>query len=524
MKPTPTLSSMPTPGMLSNLKRGAQIMWALGRYRALDLIPPPILPLATKRWLQWMPAHPKLKQYPPHQHLRLLLIELGPLFIKLGQLLATRREWLPEDIAIDLAQLQDQVPGFDPQHAQRIIETELGQSIDTLFTRFDLAPLASASLAQVHTAALPSGEEVVVKVLRPGVRERIAQDLSLFKRLTTLAEKRFPELERLHLTRVAQDYETILRNEVSLINEGIQTQAFYHHFQGSPDLAVPKVYPNLSTDGVLTMERMYGTPINQVTTFKENNIDLSQLAQMGVRIFLKQVFTDNFFHADMHPGNVHVDIRNPECPQYISLDNAIAGTLEPADQLLLARQLVAFMQEDFDELARLMIQAGWVPEETALAAFSLTLRAIFTPLINQPLSQIEFGPVLIRLFTAAERFHLRSLPQFVLLEKTLIHVEGLGTQLDPNLNIWPILRPHMEQFVRRQLCPIHALKTLKQRWPDVVSHTAKVLTRTPSLSEIHAPTPITTQAAPSVVWWAAIIAIITASFLFGLAIAPTLTP
>lgn len=453
----------------SRCARGCRILWLLGRYRALQQLPQDTLPKAVHYGLHWIPPHPKVKTSPAHTHLRWLLLALGPLYIKFGQLLATRREWLSDELANDLALLQDQVPGFSPKIAKDILVAELSTPITTAFAEFHETPLASASLAQVHAAKLHSGAAVVVKILRPHIKKCIQQDLALFKWAAQLIERAAPKLQRLHLTRIAQDYESVVLKELSLLNESMQTQQFYLNFEQSADLAVPKVYPQFSTDKVLTMELMFGTPINQISLFKDKQVDLKHLAKMGVRIFLKQVFTDNFFHADMHPGNVHVDIRDPENPCYISLDNAIAGTLEPSDQLSLARQIMALIREDFYDLAKLMIRAGWVPAETSTHLFSMTLRAICAPLINQPLNQIQFGPLLLRLFSAAEQFEMRSLPQFVLLEKTLIHVEGLGAQLDPNLNIWPILQPHIEQFIRAQLSPLHLLHTLKHRFPDFIA-------------------------------------------------------
>jgi ubiquinone biosynthesis protein len=451
---------------VKTLIRALHIIWVSSRYRLQRLLPADV----QRHWLlrlgNCIPAHADLAAIPAQQHLRLALQQLGPLFIKLGQLLSTRRELLPAELADDLSQLQDQVPGFDSQIAIRIIETELKKSLPQLFASFDITPLAAASLAQVHAATLLDGSQVVVKILRPGIERTINTDIALLLKMAAFLENRFGELKRLHLLQVIQQYRHILLGEVDLVLESAQTQQFQHNFQDSQDLLVPKIYTELSRKRVLTMQRMFGVPISHKAQLQAAGVDLSQLAKTGVHVFLKQVFTDNFFHADMHPGNVHIDISNPKAPKYISLDNAIVGHLSPRDQLLLARQLVALFRQDYQHLAQLMIQAKWVPSSTPTHQFAATLRAICNPILNKPLAEINFAPILIQLFQAAQRYDMQSLPQFALLEKTLIHIEGLGKQLDPHLDIWPIARPLIENWVHERLNPMALLSQTLKQLPD----------------------------------------------------------
>lgn len=450
----------------SSFGRALQIVWISSRYRLQRLLPKEVQAHWLIRLLNLIPARDDLCTIHERQHLRLALQQLGPLFIKLGQLLSTRRELLPEDLADDLSQLQDQVPGFDSQHAISIIESELKKTLPQLFASFDITPLAAASLAQVHAATLFDGSQVVVKVLRPDIEKVINLDIQLLLAMARFLEQRFSEIKRLHLLQVISQYHHILLGEVDLVLESAQTQQFAHNFQHSQDLLVPKIYNDLSRKRVLTMQRMYGVPISNSAQLKAAGVDLSKLAQTGVRIFLKQVFTDNFFHADMHPGNVHIDFSNPSQPKYISLDNAIVGHLSPRDQLLLARQLVALFREDYQHLAQLMIQAKWVPASTPIHQFAATLRAICNPILNKPLADINFAPILIQLFQAAQRYDMQSLPQFALLEKTLIHIEGLGKQLDPSLDIWPIARPLIENWVHERLNPMALLSQTLKQLPD----------------------------------------------------------
>lgn len=451
---------------LKSMRRALQILWISSRFRLQHLLPKEVQRHWLMRLLSLIPAHDHLSSLPERQHLRLALQQLGPLFIKLGQLLSTRRELLPEALADDLSQLQDQVPGFDSQQAISMIEGTLKKTLPQLFASFDITPLAAASLAQVHAATLFDGSQVVVKVLRPGIEQVINTDIQLLLLMTGFLEQRFPDIKRLHLLTVIRQYHHILLGEIDLILESAQTQQFAHNFKHSEDLLVPKVYPELSSKCILTMQRMYGVPISQSEQLKAAGVDLSKLAQTGVRIFLKQVFTDNFFHADMHPGNVHIDFSNPKQPKYISLDNAIVGHLSARDQLLLARQLVALFREDYTQLAQLMIQAKWVPATTPIHQFAATLRAICNPVLNKPLAEINFAPILIQLFQAAKRYDMQSLPQFALLEKTLIHIEGLGKQLDPTLDIWPIARPLIENWVHERLNPMALLSQTLKQLPD----------------------------------------------------------
>ncbi|HVL01265.1 MAG TPA: 2-polyprenylphenol 6-hydroxylase [Dongiaceae bacterium] len=401
----------------------------------------------------------------PWARLRLAMEQLGPVFIKFGQLLSTRHDLLPEEAIADLSRLQDQVPPFDEAAAIAIIEQELKRPISELFGSLERKPLASASVAQVHSGTLKDGREIVVKVIRPGLQAVVEQDLALLLTGARWLEKVAPETKRFHPARVVTDYRHILLGELDLGQEAANGAQFRRNFEDSPLLYVPEIHWNLSTDKVLTMERVYGVPVSDTATMKAAGVDLAQLSEIGVEIFFTQVFRDNFFHADMHPGNVMVSLKDPANPQYLSLDCAIVGTLSKAERFLLARQLMALLDKDYEQIALLMIEAGWVPPTIRVQDFQNALRTVLEPVLERPLHEIEFGPVLIRLFQTARRFEMQALPQFVLLEKTLIHVEGLGRQLYPELDIWAIGRPLLENWIRDQIGPSNILQTIKRNTP-----------------------------------------------------------
>ena len=401
----------------------------------------------------------------PWVRLRLAFEELGPVYIKLGQLLSTRQDLLSDKAIEELSKLQDQVPPFDENASVSIIERELKAPVSTLFAEFGVTPLASASIAQVHTAVLHSGEDVVVKVVRPNIEKTVKQDVALMQSLARKVESLIPDLQRFHLLQIVKDYEYIILGELDMMREAANTSQFRRNFTDSPLLYVPEVYWKYCTGNVMVMERVYGVPISDVEAIKAAGINLQTLAEIGVEIFFTQVFSDNFFHADMHPGNVMVSLKNPEHPQYISIDNAIVGSLNRDERYLLARQLMALLDKDYEQIALLLIDAGWVPKNIRVKELEHSLRGILEPILERPLSEIEFGPILVRLFQTARRFEMQALPQFLLLEKTLIHVEGLGQQLYPELDIWALGRPLLENWIQDQMGPDAVLKAIKRSTP-----------------------------------------------------------
>ncbi|MEZ5508450.1 MAG: 2-polyprenylphenol 6-hydroxylase [Gammaproteobacteria bacterium] len=401
----------------------------------------------------------------PWARLRMAMEQLGPVFIKFGQLLSTRHDLLPLEAIEDLSRLQDQVPPFDEAAAIAIIEQELKQPVSELFGSLERKPLASASVAQVHAGTLKDGREIVVKVIRPGLEKIVEQDLQLLLTGARWLERVAPETKRFHPAQVVTDYRHILLGELDLGAEAANAAQFRRNFEDSPLLYVPEIHWQLSTTKVMTMERVYGVPVSDTAAMKAAGVDLAQLSEIGVEIFFTQVFRDNFFHADMHPGNVMVSLKDPANPQYLSLDCAIAGTLSKSERFLLARQLMALLDKDYEQIALLMIEAGWVPPTIRVQDFQNALRTVLEPVLERPLHEIEFGPILIRLFQTARRFEMQALPQFVLLEKTLIHVEGLGRQLYPELDIWAIGRPLLENWIRDQIGPSSIMQTIKRNGP-----------------------------------------------------------
>jgi len=398
--------------------------------------------------------------------LRMALEELGPIFIKFGQLLSTRRDMVPEDIADELARLQDDVPPFDEQQAVKIIETALNDSIENLFDSFSATPLASASVAQVHTGTLKSGEEIVVKVIRPGIDKIIDQDIALLKSIARFVENNVALGKRLRAVEVVNDYDYIIHDELNLMSEGANATQLARNFEDSDLLYVPKVYWDYCRQNVLVMERIYGIPVSQIEEIQAAGINLKTLAERGVQIFFTQVFNHSFFHADMHPGNVYVSRSTPETPQYIALDCAIIGTLSRDDQYYLAKNLLAIFKRDYRKVAELHVECGWVPPDTPVNAFEATMRSVCEPIFQKPLKDISFGMMLLQLFRTASRFNMEVQPSLVLLQKTLLNVEGLGKQLYPDLDLWENALPFLEQWQRERLSPIANLKKLSEKFPE----------------------------------------------------------
>ncbi|VAW54687.1 Ubiquinone biosynthesis regulatory protein kinase UbiB [hydrothermal vent metagenome] len=400
--------------------------------------------------------------------MREALQDLGPIFIKFGQMLSTRRDLLADDIADELQQLQDNVPAFPGKNAVAIIEKAFGETVGELFKSFEEQPLASASIAQVHAAVLKTGENVVVKVLRPDVLPVIKRDISLLYVIAELAAKYSSQLRRLRPVEVIEEYEKTILDELDLLREAANASQLRRNFEGSNDLYVPEIYWDFVRKNVLVMERIYGTPIRDIESLKEQGTDMERLAAMGVEIFFTQVFTHNFFHADMHPGNIFVDTDNPKSPKYIAVDFGIMGTLSQTDKRYLAENFLAFFQRDYFKVAKLHVESGWVPSHTRVDEFESAIRSVCEPIFEKPLKEISFGQLLLRLFQTARRFNMEVQPQLVLLQKTLLNIEGLGRQLYPDLDLWKTAKPFLENWMQEQVGPRALFRNLKDDLPYMI--------------------------------------------------------
>lgn len=391
------------------------------------------------------------------ERLRLALESLGPVFVKFGQVLSTRRDLIPADVAAQLALLQDQVPPFSSELSAKTVELALGASPHVLFKQFDVDPIASASIAQVHFAVLHDGREAAVKVLRPGMREVIDKDLSLMRAVAGLVQKLVADSRRLRPLEVVAEFEKYLHDELDLIREASNCSQLRRNFLENEDrselLMVPEVYWDYCATNVFTMERMRGIPVNQVQRLTDAGIDLKEMARKGVEIFFTQVFSDGFFHADMHPGNIRVSDDPNSFGRYIALDFGIVGSLSEFDKNYLAQNFLAFFQRDYRRVAQLHIESGWVPATTREEELEGAVRAVCEPYFDRPLSQISLGQVLLRLFQTSRRFNVEIQPQLVLLQKTLLNVEGMGRDLDPNLDLWDTAKPYLERWMHQRVGP-----------------------------------------------------------------------
>ncbi len=455
--------------MIPHVSRLLELWRIAAHYRLDTLFPADELPVKAKHALNIIKMHPAAWSSRERKNplkLKEALEDMGPLAIKLGQLLSTRRDLIPPEILAQLVLLQDQVKPFDGEVAKQRIQDSLKADVNTLFARFDDQPLAAASIAQVHTAALHDGREVVVKVTRPDIRSQILQDFEILAWLGNTLESRLEAARALHLSEIIQDYRQIILNELDLSIEADNTRRMRHYFTGSTMMYVPEVY--MDTKDVMVAERITGVPISDTATFDRLGMDRAQLAEKGLTIFFTQVFRDNFFHADMHPGNVFVETINPSNPRFIALDCAIMGELSKHDQMTVARMLLAVMNSNFMQLIQIVHQAGWIPPGTDQDALAREMRRTVGPMVSKPMDQLDFAGILIQVMDIARRFHLEIPPQLMLLLKTLVHLEGLGTDLYPQLDIWKLAKPILTEWVKSNMNPVKNVKELGQQLPDLL--------------------------------------------------------
>jgi ubiquinone biosynthesis protein len=405
---------------------------------------------------------------PRGERLRLGLERLGPIFVKFGQVLSTRRDLLPADLADELAKLQDAVPPFPAEQARALVERAFGRPIDAIFARFDAEPVASASIAQVHFAQLKDGREVAVKVLRPGMLAVIDDDLSLMRTLARWVDRFSADGKRLKPREVVAEFANYLHDELDLVREAANAAQLRRNMQALNLIMVPEMVWDLCTQGVIVMERMNGVPISQTQRLREAGVDIPKLARDGVTIFFTQVFRDGFFHADMHPGNIQVSVAPETFGRYIALDFGIVGTLTEVDKEYLAQNFIAFFRRDYKRVAELHVESGWVPPATRVDELEGAIRAVCEPHFDRPLKDISLGQVLLRLFQTSRRFNVEIQPQLVLLQKTLLNVEGLGRQLDPELDLWNTAKPFLEQWMNKQVGWLGLLEGLQREAPRYV--------------------------------------------------------
>ncbi len=426
--------------------------------------------------------------HPRAERLRLALEALGPIFVKFGQLLSTRRDLIPTDIADELAKLQDQVPPFPSAQAVALLETAYGKRLSEVFTSFDETPIASASVAQVHFAVLPNGHEVAVKILRPGIKHTIAHDIALLHICASLIERWWSDGKRLKPKLVVAEFEKYLHDELDLMREAANASLLRRNFSDARLLLVPEVHWDWCSEQVMVMERMHGIPVSQINALREAGVNLSKLASDGVEIFYTQVFRDGFFHADMHPGNIFV---TPD-GRYVALDFGIMGTLTDNDKNYLAHNFIAFFNRDYKRVAELHIESGWAPADTRVDEFEAAIRSVCEPIFAKPLRDVSFGKVLLRLFQTSRRFGIEIQPQLVLLQKTLLNIEGLGLQLDPELDLWKTAKPWLERWMSEQVGWRGFIKTLRAEAPRY----AALLPQLPRLLHQRLKDDLATQAAP----------------------------
>ena len=453
-------------------------IWHIGvilkRYRLDNLFSSTPLP-GPIRWMRvFIPSGKDISGLPRGERLRLALQELGPVYVKFGQILSTRRDLLPQDIADELAMLQDQVPPFPGEQAREIIEEALGEPVNKIFASFDTTPLASASIAQVHPATLHDGREAVVKVVRPGIAKQLREDIDLLKSVARLAERVLQGGARIQPLEVVREFETVVFDELDMQREAANASILRRNFQGSKDLYIPEVYWQWCKHRVMVMERVSGLPVGDIENLKKHGVNLKKLARRGVRVFYTQVFRDNLFHADLHPGNILVDASEPDDPTYIAMDFGIVASLSPDDLYYIAENFKALFNQDYRRVAALHIDAGWVPEDTRLDELESAVRSVGEPNFTRPLNEVSFGKVLFDLFQVAHRFQLTLQPQLLMLQKTLLNVEGLARQLDPELDIWGVAKPELETILKAKHNFENVSHELRERLPGWLAQAPEI--------------------------------------------------
>ncbi len=452
---------------LAELRRLYHIIKVQLEYGLDELLPEHKLiqmPRLVRKIFFWITNQHKDKEL--GVRLRMAFQELGPVWVKFGQMMSTRRDLFSPDLADQLALLQDRVAPFDGKQAKQQMEQALGGELEHWFNDFDINPLASASIAQVHTAKLKeNGREVVLKIIRPDIRPMIEADIKLMYRIAKIVAKAIPEARRLKPFEVVREYEKTLINELDLRLEAANAIQLRRNFQASEELYVPEVITDLSSATLMVSERIYGIQVSDIEGLKANNTNMKLLAERGVTVFFTQVFRDSFFHADMHPGNVFVNPEHPENPQWIGLDCGIVGTLNHEDKRYLAENFLAFFNRDYHKVAQLHVDSGWVPANTNVQEFELAIRVVCEPIFAKPLCEISFGHVLLNLFNTARCFNMEVQPQLILLQKTLLYVEGLGRQLYPQLDLWKTAKPFLEQWITNQISPQAMMNAIKEKTP-----------------------------------------------------------
>lgn len=441
------------------------IIRTLIRYRIDQLLPKKSLPF----WLRLLLLPLALRSTSKTsrgERLRRSCEDLGPIFVKFGQLLSTRPDLIPEDIISELNALQDNVPPFDNSEFKILVETALGNSVDALFQSYEQEPLASASVAQVHAAVLHTGKEVVIKIIRPNIERVIEKDIALLYTLAQAFERYSNDGRRLHPIEIVEDYRITILDELDLQHEAANASQLRRNFEKSDLLYIPEVMWDYTRNNVFVMERISGISVSNISALNAQKTNMKKLAERGVEIFFTQVFEHNFFHADMHPGNIFVSRNTPQSPQYICVDMAIVGSLSREDQYYLARNMLAMFRRDYRQVAELHVQSGWVPEGTRVAELEAAVRTVCEPIFEKPLHEISFGLVLLNLFRTAQRFNMEIQPQLVLLQKTLLNIEGLGRQLYPELDLWATAHPFLERWLKNRFHPSTLLKEFKRHSPE----------------------------------------------------------
>lgn len=443
-----------------------QINFILARY-GLDRLIFSLPVLRGVRYLSWLnPLHWRRQpRYTRGESIRLALETLGPIFVKFGQALSTRRDLLPEDIADELALLQDRVPPFAAEQVVTILQQAYGATYQALFSELAITPMASASIAQVHTAKLSDGSDVIIKIVRPNIKKQITRDIELLYFVARLLKRYWSEGQRLHPVEVVAEFERTIIDELNLKREAANASQLKRNFANSTQLYVPQIYWDYCRENVIVMERIYGIRISNVAELKARGVDLRKLAERGVEIFYTQVFKHSFFHADMHPGNIFISYEKPHDPRYIAVDFGIMGTLDAKDQRYLAENMLAFFNRNYRRVAELHVESGWVPADTRIDEFEAAIRTVCEPIFQQPLENISFGQTLLSLFQTARRFNMEVQPQLILLQKTLFNIEGLGRQLYPQLDLWATGKPHLERWLKQQVGPRAFLRRIRENAP-----------------------------------------------------------